>query len=242
MSISFITVLAVTLLPQPLSPTTQTVSPLPMAMSTPSTACSQPSSVLVGDQQLRAAGQRDGDHHALAHATRELVRVVVHALVGRRDVHQLEHLDGAFERRLPGQPLVQAHALGDLLAHGEHRVQARHRFLEDDGDLFGPDLPHLLGPQRHEIAALPQHAAGHDLARRHVDQLHHRLGGDALAAAALADHADRLALADGDVDAVDGVQPAVVGLEVGLQTLDLEQRHVIREPGGGRARRAARRR
>ena len=42
----FITVLAVTLLPQPDSPTTQTVSPASIAMSTPSTACSQPSSVL----------------------------------------------------------------------------------------------------------------------------------------------------------------------------------------------------
>ena len=30
---------------------------------------------LVGEQQLRAAGERDGDHHALAHPARQLVRV-----------------------------------------------------------------------------------------------------------------------------------------------------------------------
>ena len=46
MSISFITVFAVTLLPQPDSPTTPSVSPASIVMSTPSTACSQPSSVL----------------------------------------------------------------------------------------------------------------------------------------------------------------------------------------------------
>ena len=36
---------------------------------------------LVGDDQRRSARQRDRDHHALPHAARELVRVVVDALV-----------------------------------------------------------------------------------------------------------------------------------------------------------------
>jgi hypothetical protein len=43
---SFSTVIAVTVLPQPDSPTTQTVSPRSIVRSTPSTAWSQPSSVL----------------------------------------------------------------------------------------------------------------------------------------------------------------------------------------------------
>ena len=196
---------------------------------------------LVGDHQLRLAGQRDGDHHALAHAAGELVRIVVHAPLGRGDAHQLEHLHRAVQRILARQAFVQAQALGDLLADGVHRVQAGHRLLEDDRDLLGADLLHLFGAQRHQVAAFPQHLAGDDLARRHVDQLQHRLGGDALAAARFADHAHRLAAVDGDVDAVDGMQPAVVGLEVGLQALDLEQGHATR-PAAGRARRAARRR
>jgi hypothetical protein len=49
-----------------------------------------------------------------------------------------------------------------------------------------------------------------------------------LAAARLADDADGLAAVDRQVDAVDRVQPAVVGLEVGLQALDLQQRHCRR--------------
>ena len=34
---------------------------------------------LVGDQEPRVAGERHRDHHALAHAARELVRIVVEA-------------------------------------------------------------------------------------------------------------------------------------------------------------------
>ena len=48
---------------------------------------------LVGDQQCRFAEQRHRDHHALAHAARELVRVLVEALLGGRDAHALQHLD-----------------------------------------------------------------------------------------------------------------------------------------------------
>ena len=37
---------------------------------------------LVGDQQLRLQRERHRDHHALAHAARELMRVGVDALLG----------------------------------------------------------------------------------------------------------------------------------------------------------------
>ena len=37
---------------------------------------------LVGDDHARVAGQRQGDHHALAHAAGELVRVLVGAGAG----------------------------------------------------------------------------------------------------------------------------------------------------------------
>jgi hypothetical protein len=40
---------------------------------------------LVGDQQLRGAGQRDRDHHPLAHPAGELVRVLADAPFGVRD-------------------------------------------------------------------------------------------------------------------------------------------------------------
>ena len=75
---------------------------------------------LVGDQQRRVARHRERDHHALAHAARELVRVLVQALRGGRDLHQLQHAQrlGAAPPRGPS-PLCSRSDLGDLLADGE---------------------------------------------------------------------------------------------------------------------------
>ena len=47
---------------------------------------------LVGDQQLRLAGERHRDHRPLAHAARELVRVVLQPQLGARDPDLLEQL------------------------------------------------------------------------------------------------------------------------------------------------------
>jgi hypothetical protein len=44
---------------------------------------------LVGDEELGAGRDRDRDHHALAHAARELVRVGPEALLGTGDVDAL---------------------------------------------------------------------------------------------------------------------------------------------------------
>ena len=49
---------------------------------------------LVGDQQPWVAAERHGNHHALAHAAGELVRIVAHATLRIGDAHQAQHLDG----------------------------------------------------------------------------------------------------------------------------------------------------
>ena len=54
---------------------------------------------LVGDQQLRIAGQRHGDHHALAHAAGQLVRILAHPPRRRRNADQRQHLDRLAARR-----------------------------------------------------------------------------------------------------------------------------------------------
>jgi hypothetical protein len=70
---------------------------------------------LVGDQELGVAGQGHGDHHPLAHAARELVRVVAEPALGIGDAHELEHLDRALLGLGPAGALVDAHGLGDLV-------------------------------------------------------------------------------------------------------------------------------
>ena len=63
----------------------------------------------------------------------------------------------------------------------------------------GADLVELARGERHEIAALPEDLAGDDAAGRHGDELQHRHRRHGLAAARLADHAQRLAGVDGEI-------------------------------------------
>src|SRR6202035_102417 len=102
-------------------------------------------------------------------------------------------------------------------AHRVDRIERGHRLLEHDGDLAGADLVHLVLAERDEVAALPQDLAALEAARRHVDELQYRARRHGLAAARLAHHAHGLAAVDVQVDAVDGADHAVIGLEPGFQ-------------------------
>ena len=70
---------------------------------------------LVGDDQRRPAGERDGDHHALPHAARELVRIVVHALLRFGDAHRAQQLDRALARLAPRRQAVHAQRFANLI-------------------------------------------------------------------------------------------------------------------------------
>ena len=81
---------------------------------------------LVGDQQVRLGDQHHGDHDALAHAARDLVRIEREDALGIADLHGFQHR----ERRAPGVARgccrdAVRQRLGDLLADGHHRVRAR---------------------------------------------------------------------------------------------------------------------
>ena len=137
----------------------------------------------IGHQQTWLAGHRHGDHHALALATRELVRVVVDAPLWLRDTHQVQQLQGARTRGLCRQALVQAQRLADLVAHGVHRVQRAHRLLEDHGDVAPAHLLQRRGWQLQDVLALQQHPALD--ARVASQQAQQRERGGGLAAARL---------------------------------------------------------
>ena len=53
---------------------------------------------LVGDEQARVADERHRDHHALAHAARELVRVLAEPALGVGDADEVEQLDARVPR------------------------------------------------------------------------------------------------------------------------------------------------
>ena len=90
---------------------------------------------LVGEQQLGLARQRDRDHHALAHAAGELVRIVVEPRARPPECRHGPAARGRACGRRPVERGVGLQVLADLQADGQHRVERRHRLLEDHGDL-----------------------------------------------------------------------------------------------------------
>ena len=71
---------------------------------------------LVGDQQLRAAGQADGDERALAHPAGELVRVLAARAWPGRGCRRGRAARAASGGRRPGRQAVDLQGLGDLVA------------------------------------------------------------------------------------------------------------------------------
>ena len=99
---------------------------------------------LVGDQELRIAGQRQRDDHALAHAAGQLERIGVVALARAGDLDLLQRLDRLFaaigDLRL--LHVLAQHVL-DLVADLADRVQRHARVLEDHRDFAAAQVAHL---------------------------------------------------------------------------------------------------
>ena len=175
----------------------------------------------VCDQQLRAAGQRHGDHDALPHTAGQLVRILLGDDLGVRDLDVGEQLDRFHGGLLLGHALVDHQRLGDLTADGKDRVQARHRFLEDHGDLVAADLVHLVHGQLRQVHAVEEDLAGVDIAVA-VEQTEDAHGRDALAGAGFADDAEDLTGVERIAHAVDGLDGAALGREESLQVFQFK--------------------
>ena len=184
------------------------------------------SSAVVGSSassRIGIARQRDGDHHALAHAAAELMRVVVNALFGFRNADELQQLD----RTLDGIGVIQTEVQLETLRHqsldAQDGVQARDRVLEDHRHVVAADLAHLFLGQGEQVAALEVDGARDGGVVEHAREAEDRRGGHALAAAGLADEADELARCDGEAHIVDGVDDALARGEVHAEVLDAEK-------------------
>ena len=140
---------------------------------------------LVRDEDARLAHEGHGDHDALAHAARELVRVVVDDNLGARHADALEDLDGTREGCPLRELLVHAQRLAHLKADLHSRVQGGQRILEDHADLGATHL--ALQVQRHlrQVLTVEDDRSGGDLAalgeQTHEGQGRHGLAGTGLA-------------------------------------------------------------
>ena len=179
---------------------------------------------LVGDQQRGLAGQRHGDHDALAHAARQAVRIVVDALGRRGDAHQLEHLDGALLGRLrrhaacaPGSPRRSA---GRSCGPGSARSSAPGRSSTSCRRAGGgARRPRGRARRGRRTCTASASTWPGGLATRPMTESEVTL----LPQPEFAHQADGLAAVDGEVDAVDRAEQAAVGMEVRPKTADLEK-------------------
>ena len=108
---------------------------------------------LIRDEQRGLAGERHRDHHPLAHAARQLVRVALGARdrVGQTDVRQqLVH-----PRRggAAYMPLWKRNASATCSPGSVQRVEGGQRVLEDHRHLLAPDASVRRLRQAHELAA-----------------------------------------------------------------------------------------
>ena len=137
---------------------------------------------LVGDQHGRLVRDRHRDHRALAHSTRELVRILVDPPLGIRDADELEQRHRPLlDRVVLDLRMVGLDRLADLEADLQDRVQRRHRILEDHRELVAPNAAQLLLRNLEQVLALEHGLAADDASRRLRDQPEDRHRADALA-------------------------------------------------------------
>jgi hypothetical protein len=146
---------------------------------------------LVGEQQLRLAGQRDRDHRALAHAAGDLVRIARQAPLGRRHLDEIEELARAPGRGAAIQVAVLHERLDDLAADRVDGVEGGHRLLEHQGD--DPTPQALAGAlvEAVHVTPLHEHLAG-DPGSHGRMEAENRAEGDALAGARFAEEGEDL--------------------------------------------------
>jgi hypothetical protein len=124
---------------------------------------------------------------------------------------------------------MQEHRLGDLVADREHRVQARHRLLEDHADPATANLPQPGLRQGHQIQHTATGIPQQDLPRldharrRHKPEDRHRR--DTLPASALADEPERLAPLDRQGDPIHRRHASGRRMKGSDQVIDLKQWH-----------------
>ena len=109
---------------------------------------------LVGDQQVGLVGERHRDHHALALAAGQLMRIAAEpsGRIGNADL--VEQFDDARARRLACKPLMQQQDFADLLLDRVQRIERRHRLLEDDRDVVAAHVADLFFRHGEQFAAL----------------------------------------------------------------------------------------
>jgi hypothetical protein len=152
------------------------------------------------------------------------MRILIDSLLGVGDAHHLEQFDRAIAGLAFVHPHVELERFADLPVDGQDRIQGRHRVLKDHGDVIATDGTNLLIRHAQDVIAIEEDLARHDLTGRARDEAHDRQTGHALAAARLPDDAERLPGHHMERNVINGLDDAVLSLELCLQAANFEDR------------------
>jgi len=187
---------------------------------------------LVGDEEIRIAGQRQRDHRPLAHSAAQLVGIAMDGARRIGHAHLPQHSDGLLQRLLFGDRLVQANRFDDLLSNRVDGVEGRLRLLKDQRHFQATDETqhgilwiergqfHRLRPTAYR--AVVENLSGHDASRRRHDA-QDRPRHDGLAATALTYQAQRLAAMQCEAGPVHRAHHPFDSREMDVQVFDFEQ-------------------
>ena len=180
---------------------------------------------LIGDDQLRIAGERDGDNHPLTHATGKLVRILFDAQLRLRDTHRPHQLQCLGKSGFAREVGIGQNGLHQLMLNGEQRVEGGHGVLEDEPDTGTTDGPHLVLALAGDELAIEIDIATGDAARR-AQEIDNGVADGGLAGAGFTDHPDNLTLFDREREILHRGQHPVAGGVLDPQVLYFEQGHV----------------
>src|SRR5215471_11631856 len=179
---------------------------------------------LVAHDQLRRYGEGARDADALPLPARKFVRVTVH-MIGV-EPHRFEQLDNAALESLPrAREAVDDERLADNRADRHARIERGVGVLKNDLHVAAERTQFAAGQYGRVLALEP------DLAGSRFDKAQDAAAGRGFAAAGLADEPQRLAAADIEADAVDGMhafdrarQQSALDRKMLNQVLDPQQR------------------
>ena len=178
----------------------------------------------VGNQHFGLAEQGHRDHHALAHATGEFVRVHAKAPCSFGNLDGVECLHRARASRCARHAFVKFQHLRHLAFDRQIGVERSHRVLKNHGHAVAANPVQRGCRQGQQVLPVKQR-----LTRgRAIDgqQAHHGQHGLALAGTAFTDDAQSLPTAQRKADVVDGGQHAIGRLKLNAQFVYVNQSHL----------------
>ena len=181
---------------------------------------------LVGNQDVRLAGQGHGDHDPLTHTAGELVGVLLHPFFRLVDVDQPQHFHGPLPGLLFVAARVQQNRFHQLVADGVGGVQGGHGILKNNGDPVAPNLLHAVLADTHQLLPVELYGAGDNFAG-FFQNLQDGVGGDGLAGAGFPHNAQHLAPLQLKGHAVHRFYFTGRGIEGGVQVINFEKCHVF---------------